>query len=377
MKFGTLQVYPRQGLLQEHGLDLPSAVIGRGEGSNIHIDDFSVSRRHARLTVEAGRLLVEDLGSVGGTFVDGERLEPGVRHLIEEGAVLRFGEIEAHYLPPVAVEATPAVIDEGTEIVSAGGLSIALVSPEAPIEAGRQATATLVVTNRGRLVDNVRVELPDLPPEWYTVDAPAFPILPGGRADVKISLHPPRRHDALAGNSAYTVAVRSQEYDEHPETQGSFQILPFESAAIAFEAVRSKRNFRILAENRGNEAARYELSGADDEQAFRYEFETPAVELQPGEKRIINLAVRRPRQMFGPPQQPPFTITGKSASGAEITANGQLAVRPPLQKFRMPVMFTLAALVLAVTAMAVLILTDGEGSKTAGAEDPYAGVHLC
>ncbi len=263
MKFGTLQVYPRQGLLQEHGLDLPSAVIGRGEGSNIHIDDFSVSRRHARLTVEAGRLLVEDLGSVGGTFVDGERLEPGVRHLIEEGAVLRFGEIEAHYLPPVAVEATPAVIDEGTEIVSAGGLSIALVSPEAPIEAGRQATATLVVTNRGRLVDNVRVELPDLPPEWYTVDAPAFPILPGGRADVKISLHPPRRHDALAGDYAYTVAVRSQEYDEHPETQGSFQILPFESAAIAFEAVRSKHNFRILAENRGNEAAQYELSGAE------------------------------------------------------------------------------------------------------------------
>ena len=70
MKFGTLQVFPRQGLLKEHGLELPSAVIGRGEGSAILIDDFSVSRRHARLTVDSGRLLIEDLGSVGGTFVD-------------------------------------------------------------------------------------------------------------------------------------------------------------------------------------------------------------------------------------------------------------------------------------------------------------------
>ncbi|WP_343396466.1 Ig-like domain repeat protein [Candidatus Amarobacter glycogenicus] len=377
MKFGTLQVYPRQGLLVEHGLDLPSALIGRGEGSNIHIDDFSISRRHARLTVDSGRLLVEDLGSVGGTFVDGERLEPGVRHLVEDSAVLRFGEIEARYLPPETVDATLVALDANTEVVSAGGLSIALVSPETPVEAGRTTTATLVVTNRGRIVDNVRVEVPDLPADWYSVDTPAFPILPGGRADVKVSIHPPRRHDSLAGGYTFTVAVRSQEYDEHPETQGSFHVLPFESATISLEAIRSKRDFRLLAENRGNDVARYELFGSDDEQAFQYGFESPAIELQPGEKRIINLSVRRPRQLFGAAQQPPFTIVGKSSSGAEISANGQLAVRPPLQKFRMPVLFSLAALVLAVTAMAVLIVTDGDGTNTANAEDPYAGVHLC
>ena len=98
LKFGTLQVYPRQGVLQEYGLDLPSAIVGRGEGSQIFIDDFSISRRHARLTIDSGRLLIEDLGSVGGTFVDDLKLEPGVRHLVAPDAVLRFGDIEARYL---------------------------------------------------------------------------------------------------------------------------------------------------------------------------------------------------------------------------------------------------------------------------------------
>ena len=114
MKFGTLQVFPRQGLLQEHGLELPSAVVGRGEGSAILIDDFSVARRHARLTVDSGRLMVEDLGSASGTFIDGERLEPGVRHLIEGDAAIRFGDIEARYLAPAGAEGVPGANDFST-----------------------------------------------------------------------------------------------------------------------------------------------------------------------------------------------------------------------------------------------------------------------
>jgi len=379
LKFGTLQVFPRSGLLQEHGLELPSAVVGRGEGSSIVIEDFSVARRHARLTVDSGRLLVEDLGSASGTFVNGERLEPGVRHLVEPDATLRFGEIEARYLAPAATElpSGPALVEEGTTVVSAGGLSIALVSPAVPIDPGKQAAATLVVTNRGRLVDQVTVEITDLPEEWYTIESPARPILPGGRADVNVILHPPRRHDSLAGEYTFTVRVRSREYDEHPETAGSFTLLPFESASFNLAAVRSSKNFRLIAENHGNDVASYTLQGRDEEQAFKYWFETPVVELQPGEKRTIRFTVRRPRQLFGPPKQPPFEIIGASAaSGAEITARGQLAIRPPLERFKMPAVFALAAVVLAATALAVLVIADN-GGNTATAQDPYAGVHLC
>ena len=379
MKFGTLQVYPRRGLLQEHGLDLPSSVIGRGEGANILIDDFSIARRHARLTVDSGRLLVEDLGSVAGTFVNGERLEPGVRHLLEPNAELRFGEIEARYLAPEEAEAPRAVSEEpdDAETVGAGSLSAILVSPTQPIEAGKAAAATLVITNRGHIVDNIRIDIPELPNDWFTIENGAFPILPGDREEVKVNLHPPRRHEALSGEYVFHVVVRSQEYGEDVEVEGRFEVLPFDSAEISLLAIRSKRKFRLVAENHGNAVARYELTGNDEEQVFRYDFETPAVELQPGEKRVVALAVRRPRKLFGHASQAPFEVIGKSADGIEITTRGQLAIKPPLQKFRMPVMFSLVALLLAVTAIGILILTDGSGTKTASAEDPYAGVHLC
>ncbi len=90
MKFGTLQVAMLTGETRSYPLDLPSALVGRGEGSNIHLDDFSISRRHARLTVDSGRLMVEDLASAAGTFINGERLSPNVRYLLDDGDQLRY-----------------------------------------------------------------------------------------------------------------------------------------------------------------------------------------------------------------------------------------------------------------------------------------------
>ncbi len=70
MKFGTLRVRFLDGTDRDFPLDLPSAVVGRGEGVSILVDDFSISRRHAALTVESSRLMVEDLGSAAGTFLN-------------------------------------------------------------------------------------------------------------------------------------------------------------------------------------------------------------------------------------------------------------------------------------------------------------------
>jgi ABC-type multidrug transport system ATPase subunit/pSer/pThr/pTyr-binding forkhead associated (FHA) protein/ABC-type multidrug transport system permease subunit len=50
-------------------------VIGRGPGQvEFVLDHPHVSRRHARLTVAGGRVLLHDLGSANGTFVNGRRL---------------------------------------------------------------------------------------------------------------------------------------------------------------------------------------------------------------------------------------------------------------------------------------------------------------
>jgi pSer/pThr/pTyr-binding forkhead associated (FHA) protein len=50
------------------------ATIGRGPESTIQLADLSVSRKHARITFKQGAYWLSDLGSMGGTWIDGTKL---------------------------------------------------------------------------------------------------------------------------------------------------------------------------------------------------------------------------------------------------------------------------------------------------------------
>ena len=81
-------------LLQELDLPLGATVIGRDAECHVTLDDPLVSRRHARILVGSDRVLVEDLGSRNGVFVngiglreptplrDGDRLRVGAQQLV-------------------------------------------------------------------------------------------------------------------------------------------------------------------------------------------------------------------------------------------------------------------------------------------------------
>ena len=55
--------------------------------------EAKVSRRHARISLNDGQYLIEDLGSTNGTFVNrGRRLAPGNRHPIKDGDEIIVGK---------------------------------------------------------------------------------------------------------------------------------------------------------------------------------------------------------------------------------------------------------------------------------------------
>jgi hypothetical protein len=64
--------------------------IGRDSVNEVVINDAEISRRHARLTFQGGKYVLEDLGSTNGTFVNGQRLA-GPR-VLKAGEVVSFGE---------------------------------------------------------------------------------------------------------------------------------------------------------------------------------------------------------------------------------------------------------------------------------------------
>ncbi|MBV6449629.1 MAG: hypothetical protein MHPDNHAH_00341 [Anaerolineales bacterium] len=84
--------------------------IGRDSSNEITINDAEVSRRHARLTFQGGKFVLEDLGSTNGTFVNGQRLA-GPR-VLKAGEVVSFGEqivlvYESSTFDPAATVASP------------------------------------------------------------------------------------------------------------------------------------------------------------------------------------------------------------------------------------------------------------------------------
>lgn len=67
-----------------------TVTIGRHPDSRIFLDDVTVSRQHARVVREpSGTYLLEDAGSLNGTYLDGERIE---RASLREGAQVQVGK---------------------------------------------------------------------------------------------------------------------------------------------------------------------------------------------------------------------------------------------------------------------------------------------
>jgi predicted Zn finger-like uncharacterized protein len=60
---------------QIHVLEQPRVVLGRGEESDIQLQDSEVSRRHAMLEIHGDEAVVTDLGSTNGTYVEALRVQ--------------------------------------------------------------------------------------------------------------------------------------------------------------------------------------------------------------------------------------------------------------------------------------------------------------
>ena len=61
-----------------------------GPDSDIFLDDVTVSRDHCRLTVDEQGILLEDLGSTNGTYVNGDRVDRAALKPGDEVIIGRF-----------------------------------------------------------------------------------------------------------------------------------------------------------------------------------------------------------------------------------------------------------------------------------------------
>lgn len=73
---------------------LPKTTVGRGDHNTLTIHDNGVSQTHCEILVYGSEVIVRDLGSRNGTFVNGELLHNQQRQL-KSGQIVQFGSVKA------------------------------------------------------------------------------------------------------------------------------------------------------------------------------------------------------------------------------------------------------------------------------------------
>ncbi len=88
--------------LAEHGV-----TIGRDANSVLHLDEVSISHRHAEIFIVAGKVLVRDNSSTNGTRVNGLQVTEAE---LQAGDTIAFGDIQMRLEAAPVQEPSPAVL---------------------------------------------------------------------------------------------------------------------------------------------------------------------------------------------------------------------------------------------------------------------------
>lgn len=73
---------------KKYNLNTPSVVVGRSSKCDIQIDQESISRNHSKIVNTGKSILVRDLGSTNGTYVNDEPVE---EYILRDGDLIKIG----------------------------------------------------------------------------------------------------------------------------------------------------------------------------------------------------------------------------------------------------------------------------------------------
>ena len=122
--------------------------IGREPHNDVVIDDPAVDAEHAAIVAVGNDHILEDLGSVYGTFVNGTRVR---KHILQHGDVIEFG---AHYLRYMNPKASADRDLERTMLITGlGGAAVGAERESGPPKATGVPSARLSSVNfpKGRV----------------------------------------------------------------------------------------------------------------------------------------------------------------------------------------------------------------------------------
>jgi predicted component of type VI protein secretion system len=107
-----------------HELVADKTTVGRVEDNALQLADPSVSSHHCEILLRGSEVVVKDLNSTNGTFIDGEPV--AAETVVKHGQVLRLGHIQMRLETAAGAAATAAkkAVDSTMVMDKRGGVSL-------------------------------------------------------------------------------------------------------------------------------------------------------------------------------------------------------------------------------------------------------------
>ncbi|MCX7871892.1 MAG: FHA domain-containing protein [Verrucomicrobiae bacterium] len=98
-------------------LKAEKTTVGRVEDNAFQIPEPSVSSHHCEIYLKGDEVLVKDLNSTNGTFIDGIQINEGV---LKPGQILRLGQVLLRLESDAPTAKTKQALSQTTAVVSQG-----------------------------------------------------------------------------------------------------------------------------------------------------------------------------------------------------------------------------------------------------------------
>jgi pSer/pThr/pTyr-binding forkhead associated (FHA) protein len=338
MAYGRLDVFWPDGNFKSFPLIENTVSVGRSTGNSIALDTNTISRYHFSIRYDGEQVILTDLDSINGTFVDSERVESNRPRILDGGEEIQAGHLRIiyHHLDEMPTQPMTTVLETTQRLeLAAPAFRIDVIPPEGAFPPGAHKSAELSITNTGDKPASYRVEGGGMPTEWIRISRPELEIEPGETELVLVNFKPLRRPESRPGDYAVVLRVIHEETSGLLEANLVIRVLPYSGFGMALEPKRisSGERFKLHLHNQGSAILPLTLSGHDRAGKLTYTIQPPQVSLGPGQRMTVSGEVR-PKQAtwFGAPVNRDFDLRVRSSDSARFTVavRGQFIERPLL-----------------------------------------------
>src|SRR5690606_7433802 len=321
----------------------------------IVLNTTAVSRYHARLDVVDGQVVLVDLGSANGTFVNDVPLEPGGSMPISHGDKLSIGDKMLIYTSPQARGRLDINLSPTPARVERNGLPFRLVldEPQQLVAPGARMQLILIIENLSERSLTLTIDTSGLDDSWVHIDRNRVFLDAGEQAQATITVLPPRSSLTRPGRYALTVRVAELETPHNAlDTVREIDVVGYAGLAMDAQPGDEPGTFVIAAHNDGNIPLDVDLGAVVRQRALRFDYDPPRMQLAPDELGHSLLTVEPQVRRLREPVE--FAVVARSRDAAGFHAPVQAYYVPPRRVARWPMFAVLTLLALMLAALGLV-----------------------